>query len=369
MAADDYRQLSAFLSLDPDNAMLIADTARAALDAGELDEAARLVARHRAIAGEDRARTYLDGIVAMARQDWDAADAVFSRMIAQGDDAPPIRFNRAWSLAKAGRRSDALPLLDEAVVTTIPQGAQLLVGLLHERGDMAAAEAVARAAIERFPDHRGLNADVSTLAVDIEDLALARATAARAGSHPAALATLGILALDEDRPEAAAALFVDALARDPGNARAHIGSGLVALAGEDRTDAAAALDRGAASFATHSGSWIAAGWAHVLAGDRDAARDRFDRAMAIDDRFAEAHGSLAVLDLLAGDVERGRRRAAVAQRLDPECFSGALAAAMLATGAGDTAASERIVSLALNTPVDASGRTIGQALARMGGRG
>ncbi|WP_162233335.1 tetratricopeptide repeat protein [Sphingomonas sp. Leaf33] len=365
----DYDQVAAYLELDPDNEALIADAAHAALDAGRSDDAAALAARHRAIAGPTPAMDHVLGLAAMAAQDWTAAAAAFRRMLDTGVDEPAVRYNLAWSLAMTGDKNGALSVLDDATAAAVPQAAELLVGLLHECGEMDRAEAVAREAVARFPDHRGLNAAVSTLAIDLEDLELARATAARAGDHPEALVTQATLALDEEDMAAAGALFDAALVRHPDNPRALVGRGLVALAHDDRTAATADLDRGAGLFGTHLGSWIAAGWAHVLAGDVAAARARFERALSVDDIFAEAHGSLAVLDILAGNVEDGRRRTEVAQRLDRDSFSAALAAAMLAAGGGDRARAEKIVALALSTTVDEKGRTIGQALARIGARG
>ena len=55
-------------------------------------------------------------------------------------------------------------------------------------------------------------------------------------------------------------------------------------------------------FVSHIGSWVAAGWAHVIAGDRAAGRARFERALALDDRFAETQGALAVLDVVEGQL-------------------------------------------------------------------
>lgn len=365
----DYGQLADFLKADPDNAALIAETAQAALSSGRPEEVALLIERHRALAGPTPAMDHLSGLAAMTAGDWTAAAAAFRAMRDKGVDEPGVRYNLAWSLVMAGDRDAALPLLDDRVTEDIPQGAQLLVGLLHERGEMERAEHVARAAFDRFPGHRGLNAAVSTLAIDLEDLDLARRAAERAGDHPEALTTLATMALDDDRADEAGALFEAALTHDPDNARARVGRGLAALAADDRTGATADLDRGAELFGTHLGSWIAAGWAHVLTGEVAIARERFERALALDDSFAETHGSLAVLDVLAGDLEEGRRRTEIARRLDRQSFAGALAAAMLAAGSGDRARAEKIVSLALSTPVNDSGRTIGQALARLGGRG
>ena len=364
----EYDQLAGFLAADPANVALLTDTAHAAIAAGRPAEARALIDRLRAIEGPSPAIDHLTGLAAMAAQDWAGAVSAFRTLAAAGVDASGVRYNLARSLAMRGDADDALALLDDGLADELPQAAQLLTGLLHDRGEMDRAETVGRAAFERFPDHAGVNAAISTLAIDLEDLALARAAADRAGDHPEGLATQATLAMEAADP-AAAALFDRVLAVQPNHPRARIGRGLLALSEQDAAAATADLDRGAEAFGSHLGSWIAAGWAHLLAGDATTARLRFDRALAIDDSFAEAHGSLAVLDLLAGDIDTARRRTAVAQRLDREGFAGGLAAAMLAAGDGDAAKAERIVRLALSTPLDDRGTTIAQALARMGTRG
>lgn len=364
----DYDQLAGFLAVDPANVALLTDTTHAAIAAGRPAEARALIERLRALDGRSPATDHLTGLAAMAAGDWTEAAAAFRALTEAGVDAPGVRYNLARSLAKLGDHDDALALLDDDLADALPQAAQLLIALLHDRGDMERAEAVARAAFDRFPDHAGVNAAISTLAIDLEDLALARAAAERAGDHPEGLVTQATLAMEAADP-AAAALFDRVLAVQPDNPRARVGRGLLALSGQNAAAATADLDRGAEGFGSHLGSWIAAGWAHLLAGDAATARLRFERALAIDESFAEAHGSLAVLDLLAGDLDAARRRTAVAQRLDREGFAGALAAAMLAAGAGDAAKAERIVTLALSTPLDDHGTTIAQALARIGTRG
>lgn len=364
----EYDQLAGFLAVDPANVALLTDTAHAAIAAGRPAEARALVERLRVIEGPSPAIDHLTGLAAMAAQDWTAATAAFRALTEAGVDAAGVRYNLARSLAMQGEADEALALLDDDLAAQLPQAAQLLIALLHDRGEMDRAETVARAAFDRFPDHAGVNAAISTLAIDLEDLALARAAADRAGDHPEGWVTQATLAMEAADP-AAGPLFDRVLAVQPDNPRARVGRGLLALSAQDAAAATADLDRGAEGFGSHLGSWIAAGWAHLLAGDAATARLRFERALAIDDNFAEAHGSLAVLDLLAGDLDAARRRTAVALRLDREGFAGALAAAMLAAGDGDAAKAERIVTLALSTPLDDRGTTIAQALARMGTRG
>ncbi|WP_162235994.1 tetratricopeptide repeat protein [Sphingomonas sp. Leaf22] len=364
----EYDQLAGFLAADPANVALLTDTAHAAIAAGRPAEARALIERLCAIEGPSPVIDHLTGLAAMAARDWAGAATAFRTLTGAGVDAPGVRYNLARSLAMQGETDEALVLLDDDLAAELPQAAQLLIGLLHDRGEMDRAETVARIAFDRFPDHAGVNAVISTLAIDLEDLDLARAAAGRAGDHPEALVTQATLAMEDNDP-AAGALFDRVLAMQPDHPRARVGRGLLALSGQDAAAATADLDRGAEGFGSHLGSWIAAGWAHLLAGDAATARLRFDRALAIDDGFAEGHGSLAVLDLLAGDLDAARRRTAVALRLDRESFAGGLAAAMLAAGDGDAAKAERIVTLALSTPLDDRGTTIAQALARMGGRG
>ena len=125
------------------------------------------------------------------------------------------------------------------------------------------------------------------------------------------------------------------------------------------------LDRGAEIFGDHLGSWIASGWAYLLAGDALLARARFDRALQIDETFSECHGSLAVLDVLGGKTEEAQRKCAVALRLDRQCFSASFAQILLAAGAGDQERAERILRIALQQPLGSNGQTLAQAITRM----
>lgn len=369
IAPGRYDRLASFLEADPANLALLVDAADAAFAEERFEEAEALLARHAAIAPLPGREQNLAGLIAMRLLDWESAIATFEALMAGGTDAPTVRFNLAWSLAMLKRFDEALPLLNEATSAELAQAAQLEVQLLHEMGEFDRAGERARNLVKIHPDHRGLNAAVSTLAIDIEDADLALVTASKAGDHPEALATLGTLALGEDQIEAAGEFFDAALARNPDAPRAWVGRGLARLIDGDKVRAAREIDRGAELFGDHLGSWIAAGWAYVVAGDIATGKARFETAIALDDSFGEAQGSLAVVELLEGRVEEARRRTEVAQRLDRNSFSAALASMLLAAGEGDKDKAQRIFQIALNTPVDARGRTVAQSLARLGTRG
>lgn len=359
-------RLLALLETDPGNLPLLADTAEAALDERQPETTAALLARYAAIAPLGPRETNLAGIAALQVHDFGAAADAFGRLFDGGADDAAVRFNLAWARANLKEFTAALDVLDDDSARALPQAAMLRVQLMHETGDFDGAGDAARAYVALHPEHRGLMAAVSVLALDIEDEALAAECAAKAGDHPDALTTRGTLALADEHATDALVLFERALAANGESPRAWIGLGLAKLLTGKAGDAPADIDRGAELFGHHLGSWIAAGWAYFVNNDLVTSRARFETALAIDPTFAETHGSLAVLDILAGDLEQAKTKSDVALRLDRQCYSAALAKSLLAASGGDQETARRIFERAANTPIDGSGRTIGQALAKMG---
>jgi tetratricopeptide (TPR) repeat protein len=359
-------RLLPLLDADPGNLSLLSDAAETALSEQRPDVAADLLDRYAAIAPLPPSETNLAGLAALQTRRYDRAATLFGELVDSGVDEPAVRFNLAWACAMDKQFDRALELLDDDLARALPQAAMLQINLLHDRGEFEDAAARAREYVEIHPSYPPLMAAVSVLALDVEDAELAAACAAKGGEHPDALTTLGTLALGDERATEALELFDRALDRNSQVPRAWVGRGLARLMTGQSPDAAADIDRGAEMFGDHLGSWIAAGWAHFVNKDLASARARFETALAIDDTFAETHGSLAVLDLLEGNVEGAREKSEIALRLDRQCYSAALARSLLAAGAGDEKTARRIYEAAVNTPVDGSGRTIGQALAKLG---
>lgn len=365
-AFERLQSLLGYLRADPDNPSLLREGIDAALGANQPDEAERLLERLSSLASlapQDEARK---GLVLMQREDFAAAREVFASLYTSHPDDPALRFNLAWSLAMAKDFDAALELLDDTTVAALPQAATLQIELMHNEGLFAEAGAVARAQLERHPNHPGLLAAASVLAIDNEDFEAAAVYARRAGDHPDALTTLGFLALNNDLSVEATSLFARALERNEKSPRAWIGYGLSHMLSGEHAAAAAELTRGAEMFGSHAGSWIGAGWAHLVANDLVTARALFERAVALDHNFAESHGSLAVVDVMEGDVEKARQRAGTARQLDTASFSAALATALIASAEQRPELAKRIIEKALHTPIDQTGRTIAQSLARLG---
>ncbi|MEA3016511.1 MAG: hypothetical protein QOI38_1233, partial [Sphingomonadales bacterium] len=215
--------LMTLLESDPDNRVLLFDAAGAALADGQGAEAIALLDRAAGGGPLAPAETNLRGLAEMQLGRFDRAAAAFESLRGgEGGADPTLRSNLAWAKAMAKDQEGALDLLDDETARVRPEAAMLRVQLLHDRGHFDEAAALARDYVELHPDHRGLLAAVSVLALDVEDRTLAARCAAGAGDHPDALATLGTLALGDDRGAEAWDLFDGAIRGNEGVPRAWI---------------------------------------------------------------------------------------------------------------------------------------------------
>ncbi len=365
-AAGRLALLLSYLESDPANPALLSEAAEAAFAARDIEQSATLLERRAAAAPLSERELALKGLIAIHTQRFDESASIFLQLHEQAPADPSIRFNLAWSQAMLKEFEQALSLLGEATADALPQAAMLEIQLLHELGRFEEAEARAHTLIERHPEHEGLMAAVSVLALDLEDTELAARSAARAGAHPDALTTLGSLALADDRDAEARQFFERALETNISSPRAWVGKGLTELVAGDHAQAAEHIEHGAHLFNGHIGSWVAAGWAHLLARNMTAARRCFEHALSLDPSFAETQGSLAVIAAVEGDAETAKRLTEVALRLDRQSFAAALAQSLLMEAKGRPEVARHIIERALNTPIDRHGRTIAQSLARRG---
>lgn len=365
VSAPSLKDMLRFLEQDPHNQALLTDAATLAFDRGDVALAADLIARAEALGPLSGALQNLKGLLAMAGRRFDDADRIFSSLRENGADDAALRFNSAWSKAMLRDYQGALDQLDERAMQTSPQAPALKIRLLHHLGRLDDALALGRQMLERNPRDQGLAGALASAAIDAEQPELAAQYARQAGDNAEGLAAIGTLALRQQDAAASLESFDRALRISPDNPRALIGKGLSLLAGGDK-DGVQAIDRGAELFRTHIGSWVAAGWGHFLAGDHGAARARFQRALEIDDNFAESHGGLAVLDAMEGRKDDARRQTEIALRLDRNCFGAALAKSLLLEQQGHPQMARKVVDMALASPIGPNGETLTQMLARFG---
>jgi len=361
--------LEGYLEVNPWNIRLLSDAAEVAFAAGAVDRAGVFLQRHAALHPLPPRLVNLSGVVALAERRFEAAADTFARLRADGENDPEIAVNLAWAKTMLGAHEQALELLASGPGASSQAGAILWVQVLHQLGRAEDAKAVGAELAARFPQETRLMAALSLVAMDLGDAEEASAYASRGGDSPDALATLGLIDIDQGRLGSANDRFASALAASPNSARAHLGQA-IALMIEQRIDLAALhIQRAAELFNTHIGSWTAAGWAHYLAKDLAAARAGFERALALDERFAQAQGGLAVVELTEGRIAEGKRRTQLALRLDRHCLSAIFAKMMLLTQQGRGDIADRIRDAALHRPIDASGRTLAQEVIRFTGLG
>lgn len=354
-----------YLEQDRNNPALATDCAEAALAANRIELAREVLAPFLAAGRLDTAGLNLAGIAAMRGGDQEAAQQIFAARLEEAPDDIGARFNLAWSQALSNNHRAARETLGDVTDTDLPQAAMLDLQLAHHLGEFDEATAKIPGYLARFPDYTPLHAAVALLALDMDQPELAREAAQQGGNHPDALAALGTFELGDNNHDAARALFAQSLATRPHNPRANIGLGLVNLATGQSAESLEYLDRGAEQFGDHLGAWLAAGWAHFLAGDADGARERFETALRHDDTFGEAQGSLAAMEAIAGNFEAARHRLEIASRLDREAFSVAFAAMILAAADGDQTKAQRIFEIASKQPLGPNGSTLAEALAKM----
>ncbi|MGF6805638.1 tetratricopeptide (TPR) repeat protein [Paraburkholderia sp. Clong3] len=363
LASARLTRLLAFLESDPNNLSLLGDATACAFDAQQFERCDELLARQQALGAVPPESMHLRGLCAMARGKFEDALRAFAAL-PDGESHPAIRYNKAYAHAMLGAFDETLALLDEGVLTTIPQAITLQMRSLHHQGRLDEVIEVGK----RYADHPETGIEVcGLLAAALFDAGhpdSAQQFASLAKRSPDGLAIGGLLALGEGREFDAMALFAEALRIQPAHSRALLGTGLVLLEQHRFEQAAQHIDAPSESFRTHAGSWIAAGWAHLLNGDLQLARSRFEQGAHIDRGFAEAPGALAIVALREGRLDEARAHTKVALRLDPECLSAALAKSLLSTSAGDQTTASQVLDAALNRPLDPQGNTLAKAIAR-----
>lgn len=354
-------RLMGYVDRDPENLNLIADTCAAALDATSPDKALELLNQYEAIAPLPQTLVNLKGLAALQQRRFGDAAAIFEHLLAHTPNDAAVRFNLAWATSMAGDDARAVELLDTHTTSVVACAALLKLESLHRLGDLEGALQEGTRLAESRPDDTALMGALSLVAMDMEMPELARTWAVRSQNTADGLSTMGVLVLQDNRIDEALEFFDRGLTIRPDSARNLLGKGLALMANGDAASATKYIDQSAEIFEKHLGIWIASGWAHFAAGDRVRSRGVFEKALVLDDTFAEIHGALAVLDILDGNIERARPKAEAALRLDRQCLAGALAQTLLLERAGDHQSAQRMRDIALNTPL-ASGRTIAQSM-------
>ncbi|MBL0392083.1 tetratricopeptide repeat protein [Ramlibacter monticola] len=362
-AAIRLERLAGYLAQDPSNPALLAEACEAAIGCGEHARAEGYIARAERLDLDAAPWLFRRARIAIARRELRQAAELLERVRALAGEHPVPAHDLAHVRLLQGEfeacRALVQPWLDAAPGAQAPaeqvQALQLLwLRAMHrlQSLDEAMAWAMAQEAAGTLqPAARGA---ASLIAVDLEDFAAARrladaALAAEPGQLEAQVAR-GSVALAEGDPALASQLLQGALERNPEDGRIWSGLGLASLQAQDFPLAESRLERATRSMPDHVGTWHALGWARLLQGKRVEALQAFRQALAIDRNFAETHGALGLVLGLMGEAAEALHHLDTADRLDPANVTGRYARALLAGQAGERAALERLARRLLDRP-------------------
>lgn len=217
-----------------------------------------------------------------------------------------------------------------------------LVKALHQQGKTGPARELAAvwATLEQTDAVEGYRCLLDFDHGDF-NLARTRATAvlARSPGNPDAATVVAHGLLDDGDLAAAGALFGSVHRQEPDNPRALLGLGLVAVREEKHDAARESLERAYALAPDNFGTLVILGWARIAANDPVAAETYFRRALQINRSFAEAHGGLASALVLLERRDEARTEVKLARRLGGSFGAGYAESILLGLDEGQAAGS------------------------------
>ena len=340
-AAAKVERLVNLLRLDPGNESLRRDCVGQAMQAGRFDLA--VVAAEIALARDaSNAGALFDKSNALIGQrEFSAALDVLKSVEELAGPDPAILTNQALCHYALGEFAHAKALAMQCYEREVrtPGLLRLLVSSCHHLGDLEEAVKVACANEEAATADAPLAGVYALLFLDADDVARAsRWAGVTLRLNPQSVdgrVTQATLLTARMQVDAARSMYESVVDDVPGNARAWIGLGSLALLEQDLEGAKRLLARGVELMPTHVGSWHVLAWAQLVSGDIDQAERNFEHALQLDRNFSESHGGIASVAALRGQRERAERAVEIARRLDPECFSARFAAAVLADRSAD----------------------------------
>lgn len=353
--------LLGYLDTDHNNRNLLEDACLMAFDAGRYALSQELLDRREALAPLTPSLVNLRGLLQMSSGEYEKALDTF-RSLNEADTDPTLRYNIAYAYSLGGRYEEAADGLTSDVLAAVPAAVTLIIRVLHHLGRLDEAITLGEMHLRDTARDHELPGALCEALFDANRMDGVREIANQYPDLAETLTARGILALETGADSRCYELFQRALSLQPGSGRTKLGVGLWHIANQQFDEATQWLADAAATLRVHPGSWVAAGWAHLLHDDLARAADAFDLAWRLDRGFAEAPGGLAIVRMKQRRIEEAQHLATVARRLDEHCLSAKYAQTLAASNSDDHTAVKKLIETSLSSPIDNSGRTLGEIL-------
>ena len=330
------RRFEQLLEQDPTNALLLADTADAAIAAGEFESADAFIRSGLALQPNEPGWVFRQATLRIAQRDLVAARELLTGLQQASGPHPVIAHNLAYIDFLSGDFNSAAaalkPWLDQPQ-TQEDATQSLWLRAMHHLGSLDEAWAFVQARAKAGSLGAGAAGVASLIALDRSDLAAAQQLSQQSvdagAAQVEAFVARASCALAAGDTALAKQLLQRALQLSPRDGRSWSSLGFALSIEQDFAGARQAFDTAVASMPQHTESWQGLGWACVMLNDLPAAAIAFDAALALDEANAESHGGRAVVHALQREHQAARAHIDRATGLDNANVSAQLAQRIL----------------------------------------
>lgn len=326
------------LEQDPDNALLLADAAELALSGGLLELAERYTQRALDVDTSSPTARFRMASIRLAQRRLNDARNILDALWNEGRQHPAILHNRAYARFLAPDMAACEAVLRDAMTSPGPAQSDaslqvLWLRALHNQERLEDAWAWASPLVASGKLQGTACAVASLIAVDLglfsQAKELSEAAIQANPSLPEALVARASVALSEQAPGLARELAERAFRINSADGRACMTLGFVDLLEGKGEAAMHRFEAAVAALPGHAMAWQGLGWACVVAGALQKAKQAFLKAREIDPTDADGAGGVALVLALQKDAAGARPYLQEAQQLDPENAAAHYAQAVL----------------------------------------
>lgn len=347
-----------FLEQDGDNAQLLFDALRIAIDLNDFKLASTIAERFKATAESDSRVLSLVGHIELALGNFEISKLALQKAIAIGNCEPSAILDLAQCCNYLGQLEDAKSILENNTflqnifpniffplfarvnyATGQTDIALTQLELFHKRF-AATAESLGLLALMLFESNTRTSEalDLASKALEILPTA-AEALIARSSLY-----------LDAGQYDLARTDIDVAISAHPKNGRAWSSKAQIEFAQFSFLEAKNSAKQAVQYMSNHIGTWHLLGWSYLMLNDARAALDAFQQSYPLNDRFMETHGGLAAAYAHLGETKLAQKHIKIAEKLDASGFSAIYAKMVLLNNNQQPAESSQLFNQFISSP-------------------